>query len=53
MNDLIFASNYQLRIYTSGCYCLDSNNQWKSDGLTVGPLTNHYQTECFSNHLTL
>jgi hypothetical protein len=47
-----FTSNYQLRVYTSGCYYLDSNNQWKSDGLQVGPLTNHYQTQCYSTHLT-
>jgi hypothetical protein len=47
-----FTSNYQLRIYTSGCYYLDSNNNWQSDGLIVGSLTNHYQTQCFSNHLT-
>jgi hypothetical protein len=45
-----FTSNYQLRIYTSGCYYLDSNNDWQSDGLLVGSLTNHYQTECFSIH---
>jgi hypothetical protein len=30
-----FTSNYQLRIYTSGCYYLDENNNWKSDGLIV------------------
>ena len=47
-----FTSNYQLRIYTSGCYYLDQNNQWKSDGLVVGPLTNFDQTQCFSTHLT-
>ncbi|CAF1484404.1 unnamed protein product, partial [Adineta steineri] len=47
-----FTSNYELRIYTSGCYYLDENNQWKSDGLTVGPLTNLYETECLSTHLT-
>ncbi|CAF3969202.1 unnamed protein product, partial [Adineta steineri] len=47
-----FTSNYQLRIYTSGCYYLDKTNQWKSDGLIVGPLTNHYETQCFSSHLT-
>ncbi|UJR08126.1 hypothetical protein I4U23_012402 [Adineta vaga] len=47
-----FTSNYELRIYTSGCYYLDSNNNWKSDGLRVGSLTNHYETECFSTHLT-
>ena len=46
-----FTSNYLLRIYTSGCYYLDENNEWKDDGLTVGPLTNHFQTQCFSNHL--
>ncbi|CAF0823152.1 unnamed protein product [Adineta steineri] len=47
-----FTSNYELRIYTSGCYYLDENNQWQSDGLVVGPLTNHYETQCFSTHLT-
>jgi hypothetical protein len=47
-----FSSNYELRTYTSGCYYLDSNNQWQSDGLIVGPLTNHFQTQCFSTHLT-
>ncbi len=30
-----FTSNYELRIYTSGCYYLDSNNNWKADGLVV------------------
>ena len=30
-----FTSNYELRLYTSGCYYLDKNNQWKSDGLLV------------------
>ncbi|CAF3869870.1 unnamed protein product, partial [Adineta steineri] len=47
-----FTSNYELRIYTSGCYYLNENNSWKSDGLIVGPLTNHYETECLSTHLT-
>ncbi|CAF3980133.1 unnamed protein product [Rotaria sp. Silwood2] len=47
-----FTSNYELRIYTSGCYYLDSNNNWKSDGLIVGSLTNHYETECLATHLT-
>ncbi len=32
----IFTSNYELRIYTSGCYYFDEmNHQWKSDGLVV------------------
>jgi hypothetical protein len=30
-----FTSNYELRIYTSGCYYLDTNNNWQSDGLVV------------------
>ena len=47
-----FTANYQLRIYTSGCYYFDENNQWNANGLIVGALTNHNQTECFSNHLT-
>ncbi|CAF1124779.1 unnamed protein product [Adineta steineri] len=47
-----FTSNYELRIYTSGCYYLDENNDWKSDGLIVRSLTNHYETECLSTHLT-
>lgn len=47
-----FTSNYKLRLYTSGCYYLDDENQWKSDGLLVGPLTNLHQTHCFSTHLT-
>jgi hypothetical protein len=47
-----FSSNYELRIFTSGCYYLDSNNNWQSDGLLVGSLTNHMQTQCFSNHLS-
>ena len=47
-----FTSNYELRIFSSGCYYLDSNQQWKSDGLTVGPLTNEEITQCFSTHLS-
>jgi polycystin 1L2 len=64
-----FTANYELRTYTSGCYYLDNNNNWQSDGLLVseffvfssslkisfdqvGPLTNHYQTQCYSTHLT-
>ena len=47
-----FTSNYELRIYTSGCYYLDETNSWQSDGLIVGSLTNHNETQCFSTHLT-
>lgn len=45
-----FTANYQLRVYTSGCYYLDENNSWQSDGLIVGSATNHYQTQCYSIH---
>ncbi|UJR16672.1 hypothetical protein I4U23_003572 [Adineta vaga] len=47
-----FTSNYELRVFTSGCYYLDENDEWKSDGLIVGSSTNYYQTQCFSKHLT-
>ncbi|CAF0739918.1 unnamed protein product [Adineta ricciae] len=45
-------SDYKLRIYSSGCYYLDKHNNWQSDGLWVGPLTDHYRTQCYSTHLT-
>ncbi|CAM4949155.1 unnamed protein product [Rotaria socialis] len=48
----IFTSDYEHRVYTSACYYLDANNNWQSDGLLVGPSTNHYQTQCLSTHLT-
>ena len=48
-----FTSNYELRVYSSGCYYLDQNNQWNGQGLRVGPLTNHNQSQCFLTHLTL
>ncbi|CAF1341570.1 unnamed protein product [Adineta ricciae] len=48
----VFSSNYNLRTYVSGCYYLDSKNNWQSDGLIVGSRTNHNETECYSNHLT-
>jgi hypothetical protein len=30
-----FAFNYRLRIFQAGCFDLDSNHQWQSDGLMV------------------
>ncbi|UJR17607.1 hypothetical protein I4U23_004503, partial [Adineta vaga] len=52
-NDSVyFSSNYELRTYTSACYYLDSNLNWQSDGLIVGPQTTFYRTQCFSTHLT-
>jgi hypothetical protein len=46
-----FTVNYELRLFTSACYYLDSSGQWKSDGMTVGSLTNLFETQCFSTHL--
>jgi len=34
-NNIQFSSDYSIRIYTSGCYYLNNNNNWQSDGLTV------------------
>ena len=47
-----FTDNYELRLYTSGCYYLDVDHRWRSDGLLVGPLTNLSLTQCLSSHLT-
>jgi len=47
-----FTCDYELRIYSSGCYYLNENNEWQSDGLRVGSQTNHDETECFTKHLT-
>ena len=47
-----FTSDYELRIYSSGCYYLNDTNRWQSNGLRVGSLTNHYETECYAKHLT-
>jgi hypothetical protein len=30
-----FTSDYEIRVYHSGCFYLDANNQWQSDGLIV------------------
>lgn len=33
-----FSSNYKIRGYQSGCFYLDSNNNWQSNGLLVNYL---------------
>jgi hypothetical protein len=49
---LNFSSNYELRSYLSGCFYLDSNNNWQSDGLLVDFLfLYHYFIYFFSNRL--
>ena len=30
-----FTDNYELRLYTSGCFYLDADHRWRSDGLVV------------------
>ena len=30
-----FSANYELRMYTSGCYYLDTSNNWQSNGILV------------------
>ena len=47
-----FTDNYELRLYTSGCYYLDADHRWRSDGLVVGSLTNLTHTQCLSTHLS-
>ena len=42
---------YEYRVYSSGCYYLNKQNEWKSDGLLVGEKTNLSQTHCYSTHL--
>ena len=38
-----FTSNYQLRIYTSGCYYLDQHGNWQSDGLRVSFIVGRHE----------
>ena len=47
-----FRSDYEMRVYSSGCYYMhEESGEWKWDGLKVGASTNHYETQCLSNHL--
>ena len=48
-----FTNNYELRLYTSGCFYLDADQRWRSNGLLVGPLTNLSHTQCLSSHLAI
>ncbi|UJR17041.1 hypothetical protein I4U23_003939 [Adineta vaga] len=50
---MTFSANYELLVYQSACCYLDKNHNWQSDGLIVGPLTNHYETQCLSTHLSI
>ena len=53
INDgVLFIADYQLRLYTSSCFYWDeTTEEWKCDGMKVGPQTNHFQTQCLSTHV--
>jgi hypothetical protein len=34
-SNIQFSFDYSVRMYTSGCYYLDNQNNWQSDGLIV------------------
>lgn len=40
---LNFSSDYELRLYTSGCYYLDENNNWKSDQMLVSENSSFFE----------
>ena len=44
-----FTADYRLRIYQSGCFYLDSNHQWQSDGLRVSCFFLSFLFSCFVN----
>ena len=41
-----FSSNYRIRVYQSGCFYLDANQYWRSDGLVVS-FSFIYFSSCF------
>ncbi|XP_069977559.1 polycystin family receptor for egg jelly [Penaeus vannamei] len=53
VKDLVNVSmNYYLRVFTSGCYFFeDQQEEWKGQGMSV-TLSNHKMTICNSTHLT-
>ena len=51
-NQRSFSNNYWLRIYSSGCYYINSSNIWTSYGMEILADSNVTHTHCLSNHLT-
>jgi polycystin 1L2 len=50
---LNFTRDFGIRVFTSGCYYLDtSTGNWTSDGTHVLSDTNYTHTHCSSSHLT-
>jgi len=53
INYLNFTSDFLLRVFTSGCYYFNNNdNTWSSNGLEVLSTTTLDYTYCQTNHLT-
>ena len=48
-----FTNNFYLRVYSAGCYYMDTtNNKWSTYGMEILGDTNITHTHCQSNHLT-
>ncbi|XP_077979555.1 polycystin family receptor for egg jelly-like [Glandiceps talaboti] len=49
----VFSSNYTMSVSSSGClFWSVADENWASEGCSVGPNTNQYHTECLCTHLT-
>ena len=48
-----FTANYWLRVYTSGCYYMNTTtNEWSSNGMEILADSNLTHTHCVTTHLT-
>ena len=48
-----FKNNFYLRVFSAGCYYMDTtNNKWSTYGMEILGDTNITHTHCQSNHLT-
>jgi hypothetical protein len=52
-NMSLFTNNFWLRVYSAGCYYMDTaTNKWSTFGMEILGDTNITHTHCQSNHLT-
>lgn len=51
--NLFNLNNFSIRIYSVGCYYLEKNGEWSSNGMDAIIDTNFEFTSCFSSHLTV
>ena len=52
-NSSSFTSNFWVRVYSAGCYYMDTaSNKWSTFGMEILEDTNVTHTHCQSNHLT-